>query len=51
MSRLSSDFYAISPLYPSNEEPMCMWCNKTRSLQRGIGIVRDGPLVKAEDAR
>jgi hypothetical protein len=31
--------------------PMCGWCAKTRDLQRGIGIVRDGPLVKAEDAR
>ncbi len=34
---------------PGQEEPMCDWCGKTRKLQRGIGVVRDGPLVKAED--
>jgi hypothetical protein len=33
---------------PGEEEPMCDWCGKTRKLQRGIGIRRDGPLVKIE---
>jgi len=33
---------------PGQEEPMCDWCAKTRKLQKGIGVKRDGPLVKIE---
>ncbi|MBB3453918.1 hypothetical protein FHT86_002174 [Rhizobium sp. BK313] len=33
---------------PGQEEPMCDWCTKTRKLQKGFGVVRNGPLVKIE---
>lgn len=32
----------------SEDEPMCDWCGKTRKLQMGFGVVREGPLCKVE---
>lgn len=29
-------------------DAMCAWCGKTQKLQLGIGVKRDGPLVKIE---
>ncbi|MDK4720109.1 hypothetical protein PH552_12215 [Rhizobium sp. CNPSo 3968] len=29
-------------------DAMCVWCSKTQKLQLGIGVKRDGPLVKIE---
>ncbi len=31
-----------------DHEPMCDWCGKTWKLRHGIGVKRDGPLVKIE---